>query len=148
MRNSETNAISTALPVARLLVARQDLVRTFPRREEIEVAEFLREPHRLVYDALLLVVVAHLNESGEREILAQRVTLESIIGQQPAHVRMAGKEHAVEVVGFPVEPSGAREHADDRRHRGRLVDLDLQADAQGLLGREDMINDVKATFAP
>src|SRR6202047_1722352 len=138
MRNSGTTDISTALPVARLLVARQDVLRTSPRREEIEIAEFLREPHRLVYDALLLVVVAHLHESGEREILAQRVALESIIRQQPAHVRMAGKEHAVEVVGFALEPVRAREHADDRRHRGRLVDLDLHPDTQVLFGREEM----------
>src|SRR5215831_18676575 len=113
MRNGAMNDISAALPVARFLVARQDVVRTFPRREEIEVAEFLRESHRLVYDALLLVVIAHLNEAGEREILAQRVALESVIGQQPAHVRMPGKEHAVEVVGFALEPVRAREHADN-----------------------------------
>src|SRR6516164_8970813 len=100
MRNSGTNAISTALPVARLLVAWQHVLRTFPGREEIEVAEFLREPHRLVHDALLLVVVAHLHESGEREILAQRMALESVIAQQPAPVRMTGKKHAVEVVRF------------------------------------------------
>src|SRR5215467_8732541 len=148
MRNSETNGISAALPVARLLVARQEVARTFPRREEIEVAELLREPHRLIHDALLLVVVAHLNESGEREILAQRVALESVIRQQPAHVRMAGKEHAVEVIGFPFEPIRAREDADDRRHRRRLADLDLHPDAQVLFGREEMIDHVEAPFAP
>src|SRR5258707_4528615 len=98
MCNSGTNDISTALPVARLLVARQDVLRTFPRREEIEIAEFLREPHRLVHDALLLVAVAHLHESREREIPAQRVALASIIRQQPAHVWIAGTEHAVQVV--------------------------------------------------
>src|SRR5260370_30456233 len=107
MRNSGTNDISTALPVARLLVGRQDVLRTFPRREEIEIAEFLREPHRLVHDALLLVVVAHLHESRERKIPAQRVALESIIPPQPAHVPMAGKEHALEAASFPVPPISA-----------------------------------------
>src|SRR4029453_8928053 len=133
MGNGGTNAISTALPVARLLVAREHIVRTFPGREEIEVAEFLREPHRLVHDALLLVVVAQFDEPGERKIFAQRVALESVIGQQPAHVRMAGKEHAVEVVGFALEPVGAGEHADDGWHRRRLVDLYLYSDALVLL---------------
>src|SRR5262249_55994434 len=89
MGNSGTNAISAALPVARLLVPRQHVVRTFPRREEIEVAEFLGEPHGLVHDALLLVVVAQLDEPSERKILAQWVALESAIGQQPAPVPLA-----------------------------------------------------------
>src|SRR5262245_62334817 len=61
---------------------------------------------------------------------------------------MAGKEHAVEVVGFALEPVGAGEHADDRRHRRRLVDLDLYSDALVLLGREEMIDDVEAPLAP
>src|SRR5262245_36703271 len=99
MGASGTNAISAALTVPRLLVARQQVARTIPRREEIEVAEFLRKPHRFVHHALLLVVVAQLDEPGERKILTQRMALESVIGQQTAHVRMAGKEHAVEVVG-------------------------------------------------
>src|SRR5262249_59415923 len=148
MGNSGTNAISTALPVARLLVAWQHVLRTFPGREEIEVAELLRKPHRLVHDAVLLVVVAQLDEPSEWKILAQRVALEAVIGQQPAHVRMAGKEHAVEVVSFGLEPVGAGEHADDGRHRRRLVDLDLNPDALVLLGREEMIDDVEAPLAP
>src|SRR5262249_56590486 len=99
MGNGGTNAISAALPVARLLVAWQHVLRTFPGREEIEVSEFLREPHRLVHDAFLLVVVAHLDEPREREILAPRVALGTLIGQQPAPVRMARKEHPARVVG-------------------------------------------------
>ena len=38
---------------ARLLVARQDIFRAFPRAHEIERAEILRQLHRLVDDALL-----------------------------------------------------------------------------------------------
>ena len=37
-----------------LLVAGQHVVGAFPRREEIEVAELLHQPHRFVDDALLL----------------------------------------------------------------------------------------------
>jgi hypothetical protein len=37
---------------------------------------------RLVDDALLLVVVANLDEAGEREVLAQRMAFETVIGQQ------------------------------------------------------------------
>jgi hypothetical protein len=62
--------ISGPLPARGLLVPRQAVARTFPRREEIEIAEFLGEAHLLVHDALLLVVIADLDEPGERKILA------------------------------------------------------------------------------
>src|SRR5258708_4776905 len=129
MRNSGTNDISTALPVARLLVARQDVLRTFPGREEIEIAEFLREPHRLVDDALLLVVVAHLDEAGEREVLAQRMALETVVGEQAAHVGVIDEHDAVKVPHLALEPLGAGKFREDRRHWRRLVGLNLYADA-------------------
>src|SRR5215468_8382135 len=57
----------------RLLVAGQHrIVSPLPRREKIELAELLVEPDRLVKHPLLLVVVTHLDKTGEREILAQR----------------------------------------------------------------------------
>src|SRR5690242_14577967 len=82
---------------AGLFVARQDVIRAFPRREKIEIAEFLREPDRIVDDAFLLIVVADFNKPGEREVLAQRMPLESVIGQDAAHVRMTGEQYAVEI---------------------------------------------------
>ena len=75
----------------RLLVARQHVVRAFPWRHEIEIAEFLLEFDRLVDHALCLVVVAHFDEAGQREVLAQRVALEAIVGEQPAQIRMVRK---------------------------------------------------------
>src|SRR5262249_3949940 len=105
---------SLTFPVSRLLVPRQRIARTLPRRQEIEVAEFLRQPDRLVDDALLLVVVAHLDETGEGKILAQRMTLESVVREQPTHVRVPGKEHPVEIVSLALEPVGTGKDADDR----------------------------------
>ena len=88
----------------------QHVVRAFPGRQEIEIAEFLRELHRLVDHALLLVVVAHLDKAGEREILAQRMALEAVVGEDAAQVGMAGEQDAVEVVGLALEPVGAGKH--------------------------------------
>src|SRR6266496_1820955 len=82
-------AIRHSLFAASLLIARQRIVRAFPRREEIEFAEFLIEADGVVDHPLLLVVVAHLDKAGEREILAQRMPVEAIVGQQPPHVRVA-----------------------------------------------------------
>ena len=111
------------------------------------MAEFLVEPHGLVDDALLLVVVADLDEAGQREVLAQRMPLEAVVGEDAAQVRMAGEQDAVEVVGFALEPVRRREHRDRRGHRRRLVGLHLHADATVTGGRQQMVDDVEALLA-
>src|SRR5258708_15671471 len=89
----------------RLVIAGQHrIVRALPRREKIEFAEFLVEPDGFVEHPLLLVVVAHLDETGQRKILAQRMALEAIVGQEPGHVGIAGEDHAIRVVRLAVEP--------------------------------------------
>src|SRR5215470_8921786 len=55
-----------------LLVSRQHVVHALPGALEVEVAELLGQLDGLVDDALLVVVVAHLDIAGEREALAQR----------------------------------------------------------------------------
>src|SRR5436190_15226849 len=131
----------------RLLIARKHVARPLPWREKLEFAEFLGEPHRLVDDPLLLVVVADLHEAGEWKVLAQRMAFETVIGQQPPQIGMAAKRDSIEIVDFPLEPIGAGKHADDRGHRGRVSNLELHAHARVLLGRKKMINDVEAPFA-
>ena len=80
-----------------------------PRRQEIEAAEFLLQPHRLVDDPLLLLVVAHLDIAGQREILAQRMPLETVIGQDAAQIGMAGEEDAEQIPGLALPPAGRAE---------------------------------------
>src|SRR5215472_15363703 len=110
------------------LVAGQLARHALPGRQEIEAAEILRQLHRLVDDALLLLVVAHLDIAGEREILAQRMALEPVIGEEAPEIRMIGKEDAVEVPRFALEPPGGTEHGNDGRDRPGLVGHDLHAD--------------------
>jgi hypothetical protein len=80
----------------------------FPRREEIEIAEILRQLHRLVDHLLALLVVAHLDIAGQREILAQRMPLEAVIGQDAAQIGLAGEEDAEQVPGLALPPGGDR----------------------------------------
>src|ERR1700688_4880485 len=130
-----------------LLVSRQRIVRALPGREKIEFAEFLIETDGFVEHPLLLIVVAYLDEAGEREILAQWVPLEAVVGQQPPHVRMAGEDHAVEIVAFALEPVGTGKHLDDRRHLGRLIGCRAQADARVQRRRQQMVDHVEALLA-
>src|SRR5262245_32690093 len=147
LRSSVSAMASLTFSVPRFLVAWQRVPRTFPWREEIEVAEFLRQPDRLVDDALLLIVVAQLDKTGEGKVFAQRMALEPVIGEQPAHVRVPGKEYPIEVVGFAFEPVGTGKDPDDRRDRRGLIDFDLHPNAQILLRRQQMIDDVEAPLA-
>ena len=118
-----------------------------PRREEIEFSEFLVETDRFVQHPLLGVVVAHLDEAGERKILAQRMALETVVGQQPPHVGMADEDHAIEVVGLALEPVGARKYIDDRRHLRGFVGLRAQADARVQRRRQKMVDHVEPLLA-
>src|SRR6516165_1989141 len=106
---------------ARFLVAGQDVVGALPRRKKIEVAELLRESDRLIDHALELVVITHFNETGQREILAQRMALEAVIGEDPTQIGMARKYDAIEGVSLALIPIGTRKHFDHRRHRRRPV---------------------------
>ena len=56
----------------RLLVAGKQIFRAFPRHQEVEAAEILRQRHRLIDDALLGLGIAQLDMAGEREVLALR----------------------------------------------------------------------------
>src|SRR3954471_602621 len=78
----------------RLLVTRQhhrrkDIVRAFPWAEEVEIAELLLQLDLFVNDSLCKVIVAHLDETGCRKILAQRMTLKTVVGEDAAQVRVA-----------------------------------------------------------
>mgnify|MGYP001585999597 CR=1 FL=1 len=88
----------------------------------LKVAEGLRELERLRDNALLLLIVAHLRVAlpvgqasakeleqtlvrthGEREVLAERVALEAVVGEDPAEVRVVGEEDAVHVYAIASE---------------------------------------------
>ncbi len=74
-------SVSAMASPLRLLIPRQHVVGPLPRAHEVEGAELLGQLHRLVDHALLRIVVAHLDIAGEREVLAQRVALEAVVGE-------------------------------------------------------------------
>src|SRR5690606_27803982 len=97
----------------RLLVTGQDVLRAFPGAHEVEIAEVLRELDRRTDDALRLFRIAQLDIAGEREILALRMALEAVIGEDAPEVRVAVEQHAVHVVDFALEPARDRPDAGD-----------------------------------
>src|SRR3974377_11808 len=131
----------------RLLVTGQQVIGAFPRREEIEGAEFLRQTNLVVNDALLLVVVTQLDKTSEWEILAERMPLESIVCENAPEIRVTGEQHAVEVVGLAFVPVSAVIDFDQRRHLRRFVGRYFYADALVKARRQEMVDDVEALLA-
>src|SRR5262249_30868038 len=74
------------------------------------------------------------------------MALESVVGEEPPHVGMAGEQDAVEVVGLAFEPVGAGKNVDDRGYRRRLVGFELYPDAPVLLRRKQVIDDIEASL--
>jgi len=52
----------------------------------------------------MLLVIANLGVATEGEVFPQRMTVEAIVSQNTAKVRMIREENAVEVPGFPLIP--------------------------------------------
>ena len=76
----------------RLLVAGQDIFGPFPWHQEVEAAEVLRKRDLLIDDALFSFRIAKLDVAGEREVLALRMALETVIGENPAQVAVPGED--------------------------------------------------------
>src|SRR5690606_6811858 len=62
------------------------------------------DAHRLVDDAPLLRVVPHLDVAGDREILAERMTDEAVVREDPAQIRVAAEQDAEEVERLTLVP--------------------------------------------
>src|SRR6185369_10924014 len=56
--------------------------------------------YRLVDHALLVFVVAHLDLADEREVLAERMPDEAVVGQDAAQVRMTFEDDTEKVEGL------------------------------------------------
>ncbi|EGE55703.1 hypothetical protein RHECNPAF_8900119 [Rhizobium etli CNPAF512] len=131
----------------RFFITGENIFCSLPRRHEVEVAEFLFKLDRLVYDALCSIVVTDFDETCRRKVLAQRMAFEAIVGQDAAQIRMAGEENAVHVPRFAFEPVSTRIDGASGRNGRIFVGCDLDADAQILLRRQQVIDDIEAQLA-
>lgn len=120
----------------------------FPSRTStLEISERLRQFEWLNDDSLLLLVISNLGVSGQREILPERVSIESIIGHDSPQVRVAGEEDTKEVVDFTLVPVCAIVEGCDGGYRRCLVGVALDADARVVADRKHVVNDLKALVA-
>src|SRR5579871_6656125 len=101
---------------------------------------------RLVDDPTLVRVVAHLDVAGQREVLAERVPDEAVVGQDPPQVRVAAEQDAEQVEGLALVPVRARPDLADRVDQRRLATLAVGAKPQAavVLDRQQLVGDREA----
>ncbi len=115
-----------------------------PGRQEVEAAEILGQHHRFVDDLLAVLVVADLDIAGQREILAQRMTLEAVIGQDAAQVRLAVEDDAEQVPRLALPPRRGRPDCAYRRHRRSGIGGDNDPDALVQRHRQQIVDDIES----
>ena len=92
--------------------ARSDVVADDARHQRPRL-----DRHRLVDHAPLLRVVAHFDVADQREVLAERVPDETVVGQDAPQIRMAVEQDAEQVEGLAFEPV-RRGQTSQRRYDG------------------------------
>merc|ERR1711926_14734 len=78
---------------------------------QVELAVLLGKLNRLLNNSLQLVIITNLVISSEREIFPQRVSLESVVGEDPPEVGMVGEKHAVHVPDLTLIPVRGGKHS-------------------------------------
>ena len=92
----------------------------------------------------MLLAVAQLDIAGQREILAERVSLKAVVGEDAAQVGVAVENDAKAVPHLALEPTGDGVQARQRRHRQHVVGVELDPDAPVLGQRQQVVIDVEA----
>ena len=88
----------------------------------------------------MLFGIAQLDEARQREVLALRMPLKTIVGQDAAQVRIAFEQHAVHVEHFALQPASDRPDACDGRDRHVLIRAHMHANAVVLGQRQQAVN--------
>ena len=110
----------------------------------LEVPERLGQLKRLNDNPLLLLIVSQLRVSGQREILAQRVAVEAVVGHDATQIRVAGEEDAEHVVNLTLVPKGTLEQARHAGNRVGLIGVGLDADARVVSHAEQVVDHLES----
>jgi len=105
------------------------------------------DAHGFVHHPLFLRVIAHFDVADQREIFAERMPDESVIGEQATQIRVSLEENAEQIEGLALEPIGRRPNTDQRiDHRFVVVGAEgTQAQTAIAPNRKQMADDGKAS---
>lgn len=114
------------------------------RSTTFEVPESLGKLEGLNDNSLLLLVVPKLSVSGQGEVLAQRVAIETIIRHDAAQIRVSGEEDTEHVVNLTLVPQGSFVQTSETGHRAGLIGVGLYADTRVVSDAKKVVNDLEA----
>src|SRR6187399_834780 len=100
--------------IASLLLGLQRRVVAVVVADDLRHQRALLDRDRLVHHALLGGVVAHLDVADQREVLAERMADEAVVGEDAAQIRVTGEKNAEQVERLALEPVGTRPDVDQR----------------------------------
>lgn len=110
----------------------------------LKVSESLGQLERLDNDALLLLIIANLGVTSQREILAERVAVETVVGHDATKIGVADEEDTEQVVDLALVPVCAIVESAKRRNRSGLVGVGLDTNASVVADREHVVDDLEA----
>src|SRR5262249_28333872 len=124
---------SPELPIAKSPdSSRDDLLVRIPRRRSSPFGPLFGIDRRAGVDAF------------DRKILAERIAMKAVPGQDATQIGMTRETNSEHVVGLPLRPVGGEKDTGDRGHILALRDAALDADASVLAEGIEVIDDVEA----
>jgi hypothetical protein len=113
------------------------------RATTLEVSESLGQLKRLNNNTLLLLVVTNLGVTSKREVLAERVAVETVVGHDAAKIGVSNEEDTEQIVDLTLVPVGTIVETAERRNRGGLVGVGLDTNASVVADREHVVDDLE-----
>lgn len=113
----------------------------------LKVTEGLGELQRLGDDTLLLLIVSDFGVTGQGEVLAQRVSLETVVGHDSSKIRVTGEEDTVKVVHLSLVPVGTVKESGDTGNGRGLIGVGLDTDSGVVTNREKIVDDFESVLA-
>lgn len=109
-----------------------------------EVPESLCQLKGLNDDALLLFIVAQLSVAGQREILAERVSIETVVRHNTTQIRVAAEEDTKQVVDLTLVPQSSFVQTRHTGHGAGLVRIGLNTDTGVIADAQQVVDDLEA----
>lgn len=113
------------------------------RATTLKVSESLGQLKRLNNNTLLLLVVTNLSVTSKREVLAERVAIETVVGHDTAKIGVTDEEDTEQIVDLTLVPVGTIVETAKRRHRGGLVGVGLDTNTGVVADRKHVVDDLE-----
>ena len=117
------------------------------RATTLKVSEGLGQLKGLNNNALLLLVVTNLGVSSEGEVLAERVTVETVVGHDATKIGVSNEEDTEQVVDLTLVPVCAVVQTAKRRDGSGLVGVGLDANTGVVADGKHVVDNLEALVA-